>query len=448
MRNNSKFSKKRLLSLGKQIFQRVFITIQFYDKKGLGNHAAGGAYGFLLSAAPTLLLVSIFLLIAFRSSPDTISSLIRRDIPFLETILSENGIIENIIKISHSGILGIVTIISIIWAGRVFALTLQRGPKVIFSGNKQRHPVKENLVTLFIQFGVFVFALVIIVSSQTAMLILNNIKFMPKFLVDFFGLFRAHVLPLAALGLISYCAYRIIPANPPQRLSALRGTLYCVVPYIFTFLALQFIISKTRYNFLYGALGDLIILLISVYFFFMFFYVGAQFAKVIDSLDVLLFCNLLRAREKSKSKPKGLLQKLFFTPDGPLEKYLRYYKKGDVILKKGDSSNDVFYLLDGQVEVLVYGMHNSGRPSPILDAGVFFGEMEHLLTAKRTATIRALTDISALALPPKLFDEALNSDTGIDRNVIKNLTRRLKAANDRNSYVLEQSELQKMQGDE
>ena len=486
----TKITQSRLFLQGKSLFQRVLITIQFFDKKGLSNHAAAGAYGFLLSAAPTLLLVSIFMLITFRSSPQTVSGLIQRDIPFLETIFDESWVTQNIIKISKSGIPGIFSIISLIWAGRIFALSLQRGLTVIFSGKKTRSPVNrasparyaadatiqrptaafrgkprgikpqvlalvntiasfirsyprkhgrnlspfvnKNLITLLIQLVVVTVVLGLIISSQAAVYFHNNINFLPKILVDIFVILRSHIFPFAILGLISFCAYRIIPANAPRTISAVQGALFCIIPYGLIFSALKFIINKTRYNFLYGALGDLIILLVGVYFFFIFFFMGAQFAKVIDSLDVLLFSNLLKARNDSIKKRKGLWQKIFFSPNGPLSKYLRYYQKDDIIFLKGGKDNDIYYLLDGQVEVFFHTIYTSESPAAILEAGTFFGEMGYLLSENRNATVKAKTSIAALVIPPRLFDEVLNNDISIDRAVIENLTQRLKAANLRN----------------
>jgi len=462
MNNIKNFIRNKLFLPIKSLFQRVVITVEFYNTKGLANHAAGGAYGFLLSAAPTLLLVSIFLLITFRSAPNVVSGLFQQDIPFLEVIFNENWIMENFIRISRSGIPGVFSVISILWAGRVFAITLQRGLKFIFTGSRKRNPVKENFVTVLIQLGVFIVALGVIISSQTAIYIIENIKHLPNTLDIFLRLLGSHFFPFAALGIISYCAYRVIPANHPKRLSALGGAIFCVIPYSFTFLALQFIINKTRYNFLYGTLGDLIILLVSVYFFFVFFFMGAQFAKVLDSIDVLLFCNLIKVRTKTSVKRNSVWKKIFFSPDGLLAKYLRYYKKGDIIIKKGNKDSEIFFLLDGSAEV-IFGdlddvkdnavfitesisndnvddfsgntINNSDSsptyPTPIIEAGGFFGEMEHSLSESRTANVRALSDISVLVLPPYLFDEALDYDTGIDRTVIENLTQRLRAANER-----------------
>ncbi|MDR2552391.1 MAG: hypothetical protein LBD31_04390 [Treponema sp.] len=44
---------------------------------------------------------------------------------------------------------------------------------------------------------------------------------------------------------------------------------------------------------------------------------------------------------------------------------------------------------------------------------------------------RAKAGVSALALPPRLFDEILRCDTGMDRSIIEHLSRRLKTGNER-----------------
>jgi uncharacterized BrkB/YihY/UPF0761 family membrane protein len=44
---------------GKTQVQRLWITARFFNTNGLANHAAAGAFGFLLSAAPVLLLTEI-----------------------------------------------------------------------------------------------------------------------------------------------------------------------------------------------------------------------------------------------------------------------------------------------------------------------------------------------------------------------------------------------------
>jgi membrane protein len=226
----------------------------------------------------------------------------------------------------------------------------------------------------------------------------------------------------------------VVPDNPPRRLSALRGTLFSVVCCGIMTLILRIILNQTRYNFLYGALGNLVVLLVKVYFFFVFFFFGAQLAFVSDYFDALVFSKTCQTREKIlKGRACSfIMRKLFFPVGENLKKYLRHYTAGETIFFQGDNSDGVFYVLEGEVDVLIANRQNSGGSRvSTLGRGSFFGEMGHLLSENRNATVKAKTAVTALALPSRIFDEILKYDNGIDRTIIEHLSRRLKNSNEK-----------------
>jgi membrane protein len=421
---------KRLGVYGRTQLRRLIITFEFFDRNGLANHAAAGSYGFLLSAAPMLLIVSFFLLAAFRSSPQAIFAL-TADIPFLETVLDEDRLNLDFLVLSRPGISGLISVVSIIWAGRVFALSLQRGLKIIFTGTKKRNPLADNLAAFGIEFMALIFAMIMILGSQTArhfFTVLDSLPFSSAF-TTLTAQFRHWFFPAAALGLVSFCAYLLIPANPPRRLSALWGSVCCVTASELTALVLRIIIDQARYRFLYGALGSLIVLLVNVYFFFSFFFFGAQLAFVLDYFDALYFSKLYRIRAVHNRIPPGIVMRnLFFNIEENLGKYFKFFEQGELIMKKGDSGDDAFYLLEGEVEVFIPAAGNN--VVSVLRPGSFFGEMGHLISETRSASVRAKTRVSALALPFHVFDAALKLDPRLNRAVIQGLSRRLKSRNE------------------
>jgi membrane protein len=416
----------RLIQGGKTHLQKLYITLQFFTENGLTNHAAAGAYGFLLSAVPTLLLVSFFLMAAFRSSPGVIVDLVK-GLPFLDGILDETWLIDDFLALSRPGLPALVSVASIFWAGWIFALAMLRGLKVIFTGPQKRNPVTDNLVLAVIELMVFVFALVMILCSQTALRFYGLFGFLPtvsRFL-ESAPLFRLRIVPVFSLGFIVWCAYLLVPANAPRRLSALQGAVFCVASSEIASAALRLLLNNAQYNFLYGALGSLVMLLVNVYFFFIFFFFGAQLAFVIDSFDALLFSKMLqvkiRAAQKTKEGFWGRTWGRVFSAGGKLQKYLRFFSAGETIFVQGGGDNEIYYLLEGEVEEYV-----SGAAAGVLEAGAFFGEMSYLLSAGRSADVKAKTPVSALALPPPLFEEILKYDPGLNRTIIENLSRRLK----------------------
>ena len=403
----------------KTFVQRLFITVEFFNRNSLTNHAAAGAYGFLLSAAPMLLIVSFFLIRAFRTTPEAAIALLN-EIPFLDFAVDEYWPALEFLIYAPAGVPTIISMLSIFWAGRVFAVSMQRGIKIIFTGDKKRNPVTENLVTLAIELVVLVVMLAVILGSRMALRLYDAAGFLQNApLLE--SLIGSPAFRLAALGFLLFLVYRLIPANAPRKFAALWGSVLCVIAYgaVATFMGLM--LNQPRYNFFHGALGDIVIVLVGVYFFFICFFFGCQFAAVTNSFDALLFLRLRETRTE-KGKPR----KLFYHADGKMEKYHRVYRNGEIIISQGDEGNDVYFLLEGEVDVLL----PSGQTAAVLKAGSFIGEMGYLLSEGRSATIRASTDVSALALPPSLFGEILGNDTGLDKSIIENLSRRVKRGNE------------------
>ena len=430
------FTPKKIRTAAKTLAQHVFITVGFFGKNGLTNHAAAGAYGFLLSAAPMLLIATFFLIRAFRTAPEAAMSLLS-EIPLLDVAAGDQWPALEFLIYAPAGAPTLVFMLSVLWAGRIFAVSMQRGIKIVCAGSRKRNPVTEKLVTLAIELSVLAVMLAVILGSRMALRLYDAAGFftgMPRFVGSLLG---AGPFRLAALGFLLYFAYRLIPANPPRRLAALWGSALCVAAYGIAASIMSVMLRLPRYNFLYGALGDIVVALVGVYFFFLCFFLGCQFAAVASSFEAHLF---LRIRETRVAAQKGrglgpiLERALFYEADGMLEKYRKSYAEGETIILKGDMEKDVYFILEGEADVLLPSRSGDGcvadRQAGTLKAGSFIGEMGYLLSEGRTATIRAGTCVSALKLPPGLFGEILGNDTELDKSIIENLSRRIKRGNE------------------
>jgi len=416
----------------KTILQRLILTLQLYGENGLANHAAACAYGFLLSIAPMLLVIVFFIFLIFEPSPRYIASLIG-NIPFLDTIFDETLLTGDLFSNAKPGISGIISVVSIFWAARILALAMQRGLLIIFPSTKRRNPVTDTLVTLAVEAAVLVFVLTAIVGSRTALRFYRSLDFFLE--VPILNIAVSQIgnslLFVVLLGFVAFFAYLFVPVKSPRKYSAFMGTLFFVIACFCLTMVLGIILDISKYNFLYGALGNLVILLVTVYFYFNFFFLGAQYAYVIDSFDALLFSKLRQITVKAANKPAGrersdLMYNLFDPADSSLKKYLHYYKKGEIIILQGDTGNEIYYLLKGEVEILFPSSTDTGTSAGIQKDGSFFGEMGYLLSEDRIATVRAKTDVSVFVLPPVLFDAILIHDKSLDRAIIENITRRLK----------------------
>ena len=417
----------------KTILQRLILTLQLYGENGLANHAAACAYGFLLSIAPMLLLIVFFIFLVFKPSPRFIVSLIG-NIPFLDVIFDESLLSSDFFSAAKPGISGVISVVSLFWAARILALAMQRGLKIIFPSTKRRNPVVDTLVSLAVEAVVLIFVLTAIVGSRTALRFYRFLDFFHD--VSILNIAVSQIgnsfFFVVLLGLVAFFAYLFVPVNSPRKFSAFQGTLFFVIACFCLAMVLGVILDISKYNLLYGTLGNLVILLVNVYFYFIFFFLGAQFAYVIDSFDALLFSKLRQITTKAANENErpGLMYNLFDPAESKLKKYLHYYKKSEIIISQGDAGNEIYYLLKGEVEILLPSSPDTGDSAGVLKGGSFFGEMGYLLSEDRTATVRAKTDVSVFVLPPVLFDAVLQHDKSLDRDIIEHITRRLKNANE------------------
>jgi membrane protein len=430
------------LLTGRTILQRLIITFQFFTENSLENHACACAYGFLLSAAPVLMLLSFILFSIFHSfigganntHVEAVLSQLISNITFLNGVLNEAWLAEELPAIAEGGmrlrgIAGLVSAIGIFWSGRIFILSLQRGLKVIFKGTQKRNPMFEMLVVFTVELAVLIGAILIIFFGATARRIYQFIgqNFDTDFFSYFHSLFNIRVASFFLMMIIFYFVCRHLIANGPSRISAFWGGLCFSLSYTVFSLIMNIFLIQTRYNFLYGALGSLIFLLVNVFCFFLFFFSCAQLTKVLDSFDTLLFLRFRQARMNT-GRPK-FEHFLFLSEEGKLQKYSHSYPAKTVIFSKGDEGNDIFYLLEGEVDIFLSD-ENTGEKPATLQQGAFFGEMGHLLSENRTATAKAKTAVTALVLPPPLFDELLKYDTSMDRTLMELMSQRLKARNE------------------
>lgn len=438
---------KKMAETGKTFLRHLYITFEFFGKNALANHAAAGAYAFLLSAAPMLLLAASFLLMAFSSVPGAAEVLLQT-MPFAEAIFdAEADLLSGMLYGAASpGIPELLGVLSMFWAGRIFAVFMGRSFKIIFPGENNRGAVLDNIVTLAVELAVLLLILGAILFSRYAISLYYAAGFLPSVFANIYlGDFQAVGLSRAlAAGVLGFLAFQLIPANSPGKLSAVYGAIFCAVLYGAAAWFLDFFLMQPRYNLIYGALGNIVILLINVYFFFMTFFLGAQFASVSASFEALCF---MRLREtvnagggevaSGKKTLRGRLSGLFGTVDKNLEKYRRRYAKGETIMCKGDTDQDVFFLLEGEVEVFVPIENEAGESDLPADSfgtlspGAFFGEMSHFLEESRSATIIAKTDACVLALPPGIFDKVVSGDSELGKAVIEHLSMRIKKSNEK-----------------
>jgi CRP-like cAMP-binding protein len=111
--------------------------------------------------------------------------------------------------------------------------------------------------------------------------------------------------------------------------------------------------------------------------------------------------------------------------ESKLDEYVRVYRQGKVIFEEGEVGNSVFLIKEGRVEVLK-GSGADQRSLTTLEAGEVFGELalekgEH----KRSATVRALTEVTGWQFPGPAFESLIEKEETFRQKLVQSLVDRL-----------------------
>ncbi|MEF3255475.1 MAG: cyclic nucleotide-binding domain-containing protein [Deferribacterales bacterium] len=107
------------------------------------------------------------------------------------------------------------------------------------------------------------------------------------------------------------------------------------------------------------------------------------------------------------------------------------FESSQFIFKEDESSDDVYIILDGEVEILTTDYNNSLIRIATLDKGSIFGEMSIFLKNKRSASVRPIKQSTLLKMTKKQFLEALTKIPAFTLNLMNILTTRLYTMNKR-----------------
>lgn len=407
--------------------QRILFSIERFGEHEMANHAAAGAYAFLLSATPAVLLVLALARSLLRPFPRAVSSIEAIVSEFLGPLASAKAV-ASFFSGGLGGLALAVGAVSLVWAARLFIVTIQRALRLINAASGRNRPVKENLLTFAVELLCLVAVVAVLAVAQAARLLLERPgSGLSPALADLAGA-ALGAAPSLALLLFVYLTYRLIPAERPRRSSAAAAAAACLILYAAFSAAMGLAVNGARYELLYGVFSALIVLLVRVYTFFTLYFLCAEYTYVADHFDALLFGRFCRVSRAAKA---GRLERaLFMAPERLLGSYAQALPAGGLVFRAGEAGREVYFVYEGEVGIYAAGEGRERRVGTI-GPGEVFGEMADVLDEPRTATARAEADSVLLKLPPEVFALFLRSDAEASRRLIDSLAARLKGANAR-----------------
>lgn len=130
-------------------------------------------------------------------------------------------------------------------------------------------------------------------------------------------------------------------------------------------------------------------------------------AKTIDLGEVWLF------KGCSKAERKAIERKTVE----------RHFSKGDLVVDEGTVGQSAYVIVEGSVAV-----QRKGRKIAQLDQGEMFGEVALLDRLPRTASVKALTDLTLLEIGQREFDAVLKESPTTTRKLLTAVAGRLRDA--------------------
>lgn len=405
------------------VAQVAYTTRRLFAKNSLQNHAAATAFYFMLSATPLLLLLSYGMQwlgkLAETYVPATMLFAALYNQLQLET-LTEVGFLPRQTQLAAGG----VGLLTLLLSSRGLVNAAQAAFRVIFPTEGRR----RRFVTSWL------LPLVIIPIAFGLMGLAGLVQAVLSFFTHVELIGATHGILLQALNslfmllvlwLLVFLAFWRLPVErPPAKQSAIVALLASFS--LFALFALfDHFFRLENYQSLYGALGGAVFVLIGAYFACLVFYLWAQCLFAITRVDVEALEKLLLGGSEGASKLEGFV---FGRANRLLEKYGKCFHPGEVLIEENHESQEAYFLYSGRVAAYKKTNGEERRLGPMQE-GQLFGEMAYLLKEKRTATVRAETEVVAIVLPPEMLEQLMRNSALLSRHIIATLCQRLEQMN-------------------
>lgn len=416
------YEKKNWL---KELTRRIYITASTFMENDLKTYAASGAYSFILSALPILLMVFVVLLRVFYKTPETI-------LDFFETSINHlsgfdfNGTLTSLISIKSIGLFEIIIGISVFWMARRFFASFQRGLRKIYRKRQKGARITENLLLIAGQVLLVIFIVSIVIAIITGKAFfkspLAGNLINPILLSIFQKLFR--FMPFAGIFIFITAVYFFIPRMRPDFVTSVISGAATTASFSIVQYAFSTFINLTRYNLVYGILSNTIVLILEVYAFFLLFFFWAQFMYVSQFYESFLLSRLCLLPYSSEHNIlKRFERMLFIHPLLFYQKYAFSVQEGEILFTLGDNSQELYYIWNGEV------VQNIDGQTVISREGAVFGELSSISGGSRITSARALTDSVLLKIPGDIFRETLEVDGELSRKTLQMLADYLSTKN-------------------
>lgn len=387
----------------KKFGQKIYLCCANFLNNTLWESSASCSFGFIFSFIPLSLIILTILVGIFKVSP----GLVNYTITFaeqIESIINIRPLINNVLNTKGFRFMDIILALWIIWMARKLFLSIMQGMTKIFRTVTQRKNIFNQLIVFISEFLiVFVIAAVLIFSFVFNQLVSSQVfdpirEYFPE-IVNHNSHMIVTSLMYSVIFICTVLVYRVISGSKPPFYLCIFYALLNILTFLLISFAINKFVNFNRYNFVYGTISTLVILMMRVYFFFVFFWFFAQMIYVSQFFDTLLLSEIyLLPSQETKGMMASFRRMMFVNPSAlKTTANTRYYKAGEIILKKDDVADCIYYLRKGKV------VEENENLQILHSPGDFIGEVQCIQNQPRPGNTIAIEDSKLLVFTKEEF---------------------------------------------
>ncbi|MBP5328625.1 MAG: YihY/virulence factor BrkB family protein [Spirochaetaceae bacterium] len=411
--------------LSPTLIQYIGLSVSLFAQNDLFSYAAAGSFGFLCSIVPVITMIFVIIIRFFHSSPDLLLDWVQNRIILFETI-DLPTILKSVLSVKKVGFFEIILGISIFWLARRFFIYAMNGFRRIFRTQAERKNLFFSLIGFASEAGLIIIISIIIsfVLFVLSILRLKTIPFQIPAFLQHFGKFIVNFSPVILIFILLSVTYRFASGTkPPLKLCILAGAASSVVYWIFT-IFFHLFVKTSRYNVIYGVLSNIIIILLSVYSFFILMLFFAQVIFVCQFFEPLLFEQMyLLSCSKTDKLQEEIKRIIYLQPEVFFNSHLVEHNENDTLFDINDDSDCVYYIVSGTVSVF------SNNHFEYLGTGSFFGEAECVLHRKHSAKVSCYTDVKLINFSEQEFQKLIAFSPEVNKTILSRLAQQFSVEN-------------------
>ncbi|MCR5400782.1 MAG: YihY/virulence factor BrkB family protein [Treponema sp.] len=422
--DNDNFNAKKLLT---RFGQFLYLSISNFTKNSLWESASACAFGFIFSFIPVTLIIFTVLVGIIQVYP-SIYNFIINFASEIETIVNIMPLLNRLMEMRSVKSFNIFLAVWVIWMARKLFNSIIISVNKVFRSQSKRKSWFNQLLTFISEFAAtLIVALIIIVAFAFTRIL--NLPLFQTILSNFPLLFRqsSHNIGIFILYFVLFfctvIAYRMIPGTKPRWKRCIFYAALCTIIFFVLSYFINLFMNVTNYNTIYGTISSLVLLMMKVYLFFVIFLFCAQMIFVSQFFDTLLRSEIYQLpTSESKGWGNYLRRFLFINPSQiQSEENTVSLKAGDILFRKGDKVDFVYYIKSGTIEECQDEQKEKAECS-LFSKGSFLGDVQCILNEGYNATSRAVTDCELISFRAEEFMQIIEKSHHAARKAISKIS--------------------------